>query len=165
MPLNFDIIPYLQHFLQLNFLFSGIEVSPTYVLLARLAFFIVLGIGLSLALFHIAMKILDCLQTLIQTLGHMPKSFFLLLILVVPLFPDSIGARWMGYILLMACVFALTLAAAVLLVLWKYGVDQAVRFMSHIRARGAKSEVARTEPRGRDEEADPPIMSPSRIQG
>lgn len=127
MPTLTDSIPYLQSFFQLNFLFSGLEVSSTTVLAARVGMFAILGAGALWATFKIIVKILDCVQTLFGALGPLPKSFFLLLILVVPLSPESIGARWIGYILLVASILGLACTGILLVILWKYGVDQALR--------------------------------------
>ncbi|MBI5249465.1 MAG: hypothetical protein HY912_08225 [Desulfomonile tiedjei] len=130
-----DSLPYLQSFFQLNFLFSGLEVSSSTVLAARIAMFAVLGVGVLWAAFKIIVKVLDCFQTFFGVLGPLPKSFFLLLILVVPLSPDSIGARWIGYILLVAAMFGLACSGILLVILWKYGVDQALRLVKFFRPR------------------------------
>ncbi|HMK36507.1 MAG TPA: hypothetical protein VK463_15645 [Desulfomonilaceae bacterium] len=139
-----EMLPYVQNFFQLNFLFSGLEVSSTSILIARVLTFIVFGMGAAWALFRIVMKLLDCVQTFLQALGPLPRSFFLLLLLVIPLSTDSLGAKWIGYILLVACLLGLASTAALILVLWKYGVDQALRLIDTFRSRGEKSE-ARSE--------------------
>lgn len=145
MPMNWDALPHLQSFFQLNFLFSGLEVSSTYILFARVTAFIVFGAGSVWALFRIAMKLLDCIQTFLQALGPLPKSFFLLLILVIPLSSDSLGAKWIGYILLVMCLLGLAGTVTLVLVLWKYGVDQALRLITTLRSRGEKAEVHEQE--------------------
>jgi hypothetical protein len=145
MPTNWDALSLIQNFFQLNFLFSGLEVSTTYILFARVAAFIVFGAGFVLALFKITMKLLDCVQTLLQALGPLPKSFFLLLVLVIPLSAESLGAKWIGYILLVMCLLGLAITVALVLVLWKYGVDQALRLINTLRSRGEKPEVRERE--------------------
>jgi hypothetical protein len=129
MPTFTDLLAYLQSFFQLNFLFSGLEVSSSTVLVARIGVFAVLSAGILWAAFKIIVKILDCFQSLFGILGPLPKSFFLLLILVIPLSPDSIGARWIGYILLVAAMFGVGFSGVLLVILWKYGVDQALRLI------------------------------------
>jgi len=128
-----DSLPYLQSFFQLNFLFSGLEVSSGIVLAARICIFALFGSGLLWASFKIIVKILDCLQTFISVIGPLPKIFFLLMILVVPLSPDSIGARWTGYILLVAAILGVTCSGILLIILWKYGVDQALSMVRNLR--------------------------------
>ncbi len=134
-----DSLPYLQSFFQLNFLFSGLEVSSGTVLVARVAMFAVLGAGVLWATFKIIVKILDCFQAFLGILGPLPKSFFLLLILVIPLSPDSIGARWIGYILLVAAMLGVACSGILLIILWKYGVDQALRIMRFFGPRSPES--------------------------
>ncbi len=145
MPTNWDVLQHIQNFFQMNFLFSGLEVSTTYILFARVAAFIVFGAGFVFALFKITMKVLDCVQTLLRALGPLPKSFFLLLVLVIPLSGDSLGAKWIGYILLAMCLLGLAITVALVLVLWKYGVDQALRLIDTLRSRGEKHEVPEKE--------------------
>jgi hypothetical protein len=145
MPINWDVLSNIQNFFQLNFLFSGLEVSTTYILFARLATFIVFGAGFVWALFKITMKVLDCVQTLLQAFGPLPKSFFLLLALVIPLSGESLGAKWIGYILLVMCLLGLAVTAALVLVLWKYGVDQALRLINTLRSRKEEREVRERE--------------------
>jgi hypothetical protein len=145
MPINWDALPQIQNFFQMNFLFSGLEVSTTYILFARVATFIVFGVGFVFAVFKIVMKLLDCVQTLLHVLGPLPKSFFLLLVFVIPLSGDSLGAKWIGYILLVMCLLGLAITVALVLVLWKYGVDQALRLIDTLRSRGTKPEVPERE--------------------
>jgi hypothetical protein len=135
MPINWEAVSHIQSFFQLNFLFSGLEVSTTYILIARVAAFIVFGAGIVWAIFKITMKVLDCVQTLLQAFGPLPKSFFLLLALVIPLSGESLGAKWIGYILLVMCLLGLAVTAGLVLVLWKYGVDQALRLINTLRSR------------------------------
>jgi hypothetical protein len=145
MPINWEALSQIQSFFQLNFLFSGLEVSTTSILFARLATFVVFGAGFLFGLFKIAMKVLDCVQTLLKALTPLPKSFFLLLVLVIPLSGESFGAKWIGYILLVMCLLGLALTVALVLVLWKYGVDQALRLINTLRSRGEKPEVHERE--------------------
>jgi hypothetical protein len=141
-----DSIPYLQSFFQLNFLFSGLEVSSATVLTARVGMFAILGAGALWAAFKIIVKILDCVQTFFGVLGPLPKSFFLLLILVLPLSPESIGARWIGYILLVASIFGLACAGILLVILWKYGVDQALRVVGLFSSPSRGQQPTASEP-------------------
>lgn len=141
-----DLIPYLQSFFQLNFLFSGLEVSSTTLLAARVGMFAILGAGALWATFKIIVKVLDCVQTFFGALGPLPKSFFLLLILVLPLSPESIGAKWIGYILLVASILGLAGTGILLVILWKYGVDQALRVVKVFRSPSHRQEPAAAEP-------------------
>ena len=100
MKIPWDGLPHLQNFFQLDFLFTGLQASSTEILLARLGVLLIFGAGLIWVCFKILMKVLDCVQTFLGSLGSLPKSFFLLLLLIIPLSTDSIGARWIGYILL-----------------------------------------------------------------
>ncbi len=130
-----ELMGQLERFFQLNFLFSGLEVSSTVILLARLATLVMFGIGLIWALFSVLMKFLDCVQTLLGNLGPLPKSFFILLLFIIPLSPESLGGRWLGYILLTLTIMGLALSSAVIIVAWKYGIDQTLRFINNIRGR------------------------------
>ncbi len=140
-----DLIPYLQSFFQLNFLFSGLEVSSGIVLAARVGMFAVFGAGALWAAFKIIVKILDCVQTFIGVLGPLPKSFFLLLILALPLSPESIGAKWIGYLLLVASIFGLVCTGILLVILWKYGVDQALRVVKVFSAGSREQQPTASE--------------------
>lgn len=140
MNISFDALPQLQHFFQLSFLFSGLEVSSSIILFARIATFLLFFAGCGWALFKIALKLLDCVQTFLHALDPLPKTFFLLLVLVIPLSPESLGAKWIGYILLVMCLGGLAVTAAVILVLWKYGVDQALRLINTFRSRSEKGD-------------------------
>jgi hypothetical protein len=82
---------------------------------------------------------MDCVQTLFASLAPVPKLFYLILFLAIPLAPDSIGARWIGYILLVLALLGLALLAVLVLVLWKYGVEQALRLITTLRSRSAES--------------------------
>jgi len=135
MSIPWDQISHLQNFFRLDFLFSGLEVSTTQLFLARLVVFLVLVSGVVWAGFRIMLKVLDCLQTLLAQLAHLPASFFFLLLLAAPLSPDSVGSRWIGYILLVLGILGLAMVAALMLVMWKYGVDQALRVLDSIRSR------------------------------
>ncbi|MCX5863254.1 MAG: hypothetical protein WCG29_03460 [Desulfomonile sp.] len=133
MQIPWDNLVHVQNFFQLNFLFSGLEVSSNTLLLARLSAFLVFGGGLIWGAFKIVVKILDCVQAFLAGLGSLPKSFFLLLLLVIPISSDSLGAKWTGYILLVMSLFGLAASGALALVLWKYGVDQALRLIKSLR--------------------------------
>ncbi|MEW6112343.1 MAG: hypothetical protein AB1664_09460 [Thermodesulfobacteriota bacterium] len=135
MSIPWDQVSHLQNFFRLDFLFSGLEVSTTQLFVARLVVFLVLVSGVIWAGFRIVLKVLDCFQTLLAQLAHLPASFFLLLLLVAPLAPDSLGSRWIGYILLVLGILGLALVAALMMVMWKYGVDQALRVLDSIRSR------------------------------
>ena len=135
MNIPWDGLPQLQNFFQLDFLFSGLQISSTEIFLGRLCVFLIFGAGLIWAAFKITMKILDCVQTFLGCLGSLPRSFFLLLLLTIPLSRNSLGAGWIGYILLVFCLLGLAGTAILILVLWKYGVDQALRLINSFRSR------------------------------
>lgn len=135
MNLPWEGLAHIENFLQLNFLFSGLEVSSTSIFSARIAVLIVFGAGLLWAAYRIVMKSLDCLQTLFSSIGPIPKSFFLLLLLVIPLWPDSVGAKWLGYLLFALLLVVVVGCALLALVLWRYGVDQALRLVNSLRHR------------------------------
>lgn len=135
MNIPWDGLPQLQNFFQLDFLFSGLQVSSTEIILGRLCVFLIFGAGLIWAAFKIMMKVLDCVQTFLSCLGSLPRSFFLLLLLTIPLSQNSLGAGWIGYILLAFCLLGLAGTAVLILVLWKYGVDQALRLINSFRSR------------------------------
>ena len=64
MTIPWDGLPHLQNFFQLDFLFSGLQVSSTEIFLARLScFLLIFGAGLIWVGFKILMKVLDCVQT------------------------------------------------------------------------------------------------------
>ena len=130
-----ELMGQLERFFQLNFLFSGLEVSSSVILMARLATLVIFGIGLIWCVFSVLMKFLDCVQTLLGNLGPLPKSFFILLLFIIPLSPDSLGGRWIGYILMTLTVMGLALSLTVLIVAWKYGIDQTLRFINSVRGR------------------------------
>ncbi len=135
MQIPWDYLPYVQNFFQLNFLFSGLEVSSQTLLLARLGFFLMSIAGLGYAALKISIRLLDCLHAFLAGLGALPRSFFLLLVLVIPLSPDSIGSKWMGYIILVLAMLGLAALSALALVIWKHGIDQTVRLLDYVRAR------------------------------
>lgn len=141
-----ELMGQLERFFQLNFLFSGLEVSSTVILMARMATLVIFGTGLIWALFSVVMKLLDCIQTLLGNLGPLPKSFFILLLLIMPLSPDSLGGRWIGYILLTLTIMGLALSSTMIIISWKYGIDQTLRFINNLRGR------PRTEERKNEEE-------------
>jgi len=134
MKLTWADLAHAENFLQLNFLFTGLEVSSTAVFLARVATLLVFGAGLIWVIFKITLKTLDCLQAFLAGIGQLPRSFFLVLLLVIPLSADSIGARWMGYIVLALSLLGLGAVGVFVVVLWKYGVDQAMRLISRVRS-------------------------------
>ncbi len=143
MKFPWEIVSDLQNFFQLQFLFSGLEVSSSVVFAARLLVLLVFGIGGLWIVFRIVMKVLDCIQTLLASLAPVPKTFYLLLFLVIPLWPESAGAKWMGYILLVLALTGLGVLGVLFLVLWKYGVEHAVRLINTLRYR---AQGPRTEP-------------------
>lgn len=145
MNVPWEGLPYIENFLRLNFLFSGLEVSSTLVCLARVAVLLVFGAGLLWAVYRIVMKSLDCLQTLFAGIGPIPKSFFLLLLLVIPLSPESVGAKWLGYLLFALLLIAISFCAVLALVLWRYGVDQALRLLHSLRQRAGGDEPVTRE--------------------
>lgn len=134
MQIPWENMASIQNFFQLNFLFSGLEVSSNTLLLARLSAFLVFGVGLIWASFRVIVKVLDCIQAFVASLGSLPKSFYLLLLLVVPISSDSLGAKWTGYILLVMSLLGVVGTVALVLVLWKYGVDQALRLINNLRS-------------------------------
>lgn len=142
MTILWQIVSYLQSFFQLQFLFSGLEVSSAAVFAARVLVFLFFGLGALWMVFRIVMKVLDCIQTLLGSLAPVPKTFYLLLFLVIPLWPDSAGAKWMGYILLALVLTGISLLGVLSLVLWKFGVEHAIRLINTVRNR---SQGQRTE--------------------
>lgn len=146
------VLPYLQSFFQLNFLFSGMETSSTVILIARLCIFVVFGFGALWMALKITLKFLDCVQTLFTVLAPLPKSFFLILLLVIPLSPDSIASRWIGYILLILALFGVGCTGVFLVVLWKYGVDQAFRLIRFFRSAPHTSETSAAQDRSQTSE-------------
>lgn len=140
MHVPWEALAHIENFLQLNFLFSGLEVSSTAVFMARIVTLLVFGAGLIGVMFKLLIKILDCLQTFLGSIGTLPKSFFLLLLLVVPLSSDSIGAKWVGYLLLVLSLLGMAALGVLILVLWKYGVDQALRLINNLRAKSAEAD-------------------------
>lgn len=134
MNTSLDGLAHIQNFLQLDFLFSGLEVSSTAVFIARILVLVLFGFGLVWTAAKIVLKLLDCVQTFLGSLGQLPRSLFLLLLLIVPLSSESMGARWIGYILLVLCLLALAATGALIVVLWKYGVDQALRLIDTLRS-------------------------------
>lgn len=130
-----EVLSALQNFFQLNFLFSGLEVTSTLMLAARMLVFLVFGFGAVWFVFKIVMKLLDCVQTLLQSLASLPKILWVLLFLVLPLSSESVGAKWIGYIILVLGALGMTLLAVAAMVLWKYGVEQTLRFLNALRSR------------------------------
>jgi hypothetical protein len=146
------VLPYLQSFFQLNFLFSGMETSSTVILMARLCVFVIFGFGALWIALKITLKFLDCVQTLFTVLAPLPKSFFLILLLVIPLSPDSIASRWIGYILLILALFGVGCTGVFLVVLWKYGVDQAFRLIRFFRSAPHSTETSAAQNRAQPSE-------------
>lgn len=145
-----DGLAHIQNFLRLDFLFSGLEVSSPLLFAARALVFVVLVVGIISALVKVVLKVLDCIQTFLAGLSRLPRSFFLVLLLAIPLSSDSLGARWAGYILLLLLVFGLVLVGMLTAVLWKYGVDQTLRLIETLGRRTAQ------DPRGEDKSDLPP---------
>jgi len=146
MHVPWEGLAHIENFFQLNFLFSGLEVSSTAIFAARLAALLVLGGSLIWIAFKIAMKVLDCLQTFVGRVGTFPKTFFVLLLLVIPLSSESLGARWIGYILLVLSALGLAALGVLVVVLWKYGVDQALRLIDNVRSRSSARSSADQDP-------------------
>ncbi|MEW6350063.1 MAG: hypothetical protein AB1646_13435 [Thermodesulfobacteriota bacterium] len=133
----------IQSLFRLDFLFSGLEVSSTVVFATRTVALLLLGGGLMWMLFQVLLKALDCLQTLLTCLKPLPKSFWLLLLLAVPLSPQSLAATWIAYILLTLLLISVMATILVAVVVWKYGVDQALRLLRGLRP--ATDEAAATD--------------------
>ncbi|MFH1113285.1 MAG: hypothetical protein V1792_05140 [Pseudomonadota bacterium] len=133
MQVPWEGLAHVQNFFQLNFLFSGIEVSSTAVFASRMAVLLLFGGGVVWGGFKIVIKVLDCLQTFLAGVGTFPKTFFVLLLLVIPLSSDSLGARWIGYLLVVLSVLGLAALGVLILVLWKYGVDQTMRLIDTMK--------------------------------
>ncbi len=162
MQVPWEGLAHLENFFQLNFLFSGLEVSSTAVFAARLTALLVFGGSVIWAVFKIAIKVLDCLQTFLGSVGTFPKTFFVLLLLVIPLSSNSLGARWIGYILLVMSVLGLAVLGILVLVLWKYGVDQALRLIDNVRTRTHKNSLTDEDPSVLSDNIVPP-ETPSRF--
>ncbi len=160
MHIPWEGLAHLQNFFQLNFLFSGLEVSSLAMFIARTTVFILFGAGLLYVGFRVAIKCLECLQTLLTSLGTLPKSFFLLLILVIPLSTESLGAKWIGYILLVLCLLGTAVSGLLALVAWKYGVDQALRLLSFFRRQMEVPQPSEPEARGPLENREGPSAVP-----
>jgi hypothetical protein len=157
-----DVVAYLQNFFQLNFLFSGLEVPSAAIFAARVCVLLVFGFGFLWVSFRLLMKVLNCVETLLASLAPIPKVLYLLLFLMIPLSPDSIGARWIGYILLVLVLAGVALLGVMVLVLWKYGVDQALRFINTVRSRSAEPQTdGRASPVASDNVLRPVVDSPA----
>jgi hypothetical protein len=116
--------------------------------------------------FRIVMKALDCLQAFLAGVGQLPRSFFLLLLLVIPLSADSIGAQWIGYMVAALSLLGLAAVGVLVVVAWKYGVDQALRLVDHVRAISRAPDTPSTSSSFPPEnqfrpEIDPPPMNAS----
>jgi hypothetical protein len=153
MQFPWEIFDYLQSFFRLDFLFSGLEVNTTMVFMARLAALIFFGGGALYALFRLSLKLLECAQTLLSSLGSLPAAFYLLVLLVIPLSPNSLISDWMGYILLTISLFGLATMAIASFILWKYGMESLVGLI-------------RTMSRDREKELETPerkLMDPDNV--
>ncbi|MGC8658179.1 MAG: hypothetical protein ACP5U1_03820 [Desulfomonilaceae bacterium] len=135
-----DTLSQLQAFFQLNFLLSGLEISSTWIFMIRGVVFLTCLIGCVWGVFRIAIKILDVIQAFVTALGPLPKSFFLLLLLILPLSDNSVGGRWIGYILLTFSTLVLAIATTLIVTMWKYGVDQTLRVINFFRSRSRAPE-------------------------
>jgi hypothetical protein len=135
MDFTSEVLSRLQSLFRLDFLFSGLEVSSVTLLSARLVSFLLLGGAMIWGTFRIVLKLLDCVQTFLAGIGQLPRSFFLVLLLTVPLSPNSIGAKWLGYLLIPVCIITLGMALVLIAVVWKHGADQAVRFVRGLSRR------------------------------
>src|SRR4030065_2360385 len=125
-----EALPYVQNFFQMNFLFSGLEVPSTMILAARVFMMAALGGGFLWAIFKITIKFLDCIQTFLANLGQIPWVFYLLPLLIIPGSADSLAAKWIGDVLLVSALLGFSFLGVLALVLWKYGVDQALGFLT-----------------------------------
>lgn len=134
MTIPSEMLGHLESFFQLGFLFSGLEVSSSSVFLVRVVVFLSLVAALIWTAFKIIMKLLECVQAFLSSIASLPRGFFLLLLLVLPLSQGSIGAQWIGYLIVLGGCIALALVGVLILVLWKYGVEQALRFINTLRA-------------------------------
>ena len=153
-------LDHLQRFFQLDFLFSGLEVSSTFVMVVRTVMLVLVVGGVGWAVVRLSLKILDCVQTFLGGLTKLPGSFFFALLLIAPLSADSLGARWAGYILLVACLLALAVIGTLLAVAWKYGVDQALRLVRNFRRDEKREKNARPAHSGPAENIVGPSMDP-----
>ncbi len=131
----FEGLVYVQNFFQLNFLFSGLEVSPTAIFVSRVLVFLVVSVGVTWALVRISLRMLDCLQELFARMGSLPGSLFLVLLLIVPLSPDSAAGRWIGWFLVVFCIVAVTAMLVLAGFVWKYGIDKALGLVESLRSR------------------------------
>jgi len=145
MQIPWDSLGYLQSFFQLNFLFSGVEVSSGTIFLARAVTFIIFGVGLVYMAFRVLIKILDCLQAFLAGLGQLPWTFFLAALLLLPVSPDSLGAQWIGYILLVLSLLGVAVCGVLGLIGWKYGVDQALRLIGAFRTGKDRAKAQETD--------------------
>ena len=145
MNMPWETLSQLENFFQLGFLFTGLEAASTTVLLTRITVFLVVVVGVSWIAYRIVIKVLECLQAFLASIGSLPRSFFLLLLLALPLSSESIGAKWIGYLMIVGGLITLALVALLALVLWKYGVDQALRFVNTFRGRGEVDRESRSE--------------------
>jgi hypothetical protein len=151
---------HIQDILRFDFLFTGLEVSSTTVLVIRSVLLLVFGVGLGWAVLRIALKALDCVYAFISSLGKLPWSFFMLVLLAVPLSRESLGSQWTGYLLIIICLFGVAATGTLLVVLWKYGVDQALRLIAGIRGRRREPLAAGAEAGRSTENMVGPALNP-----
>jgi len=137
MNITWDGLVHLQNFFRLDFLFSGLEVSSTAVFLARVVVLALFAAGVIMATTKIILKLLDCVHIFIKSFIRLPGAFFLLLLFVIPLSPDSLGARWIGYLVFVICLLGICATSILIAVLWKYGVDQTLRLVNSLRSRAS----------------------------
>jgi hypothetical protein len=136
MTVPLDVVSNLQALFRLDFLFSGLEVSSAAIFGARLGVFALSCAGTLYLAARLALKALDCLKTLLEILPKLPGYLLVGILFVAPLSNESIGVRWMGYILVIVSLMMILGTAICVAVLWRYGVDQALRLLKGLRARG-----------------------------
>ncbi len=142
MNIPLEGLDHVRDFLRLDFLFSGLEVSSTMVFVARVLVLLVLGGALIWGSLRIVLKVLDCVQAFMVNLNRLPRVFFVLLLIVAPLWPESLGAQWAGHILLMLFLMCCLCLVTLILVLWKYGVEKTLRLLDYFKLRRAEERDA-----------------------
>ncbi|MFH0960935.1 MAG: hypothetical protein V1897_19800 [Pseudomonadota bacterium] len=139
-----EITSQMQVFFQLNFLLSGLELSSGWVFLIRSLVFLTCLIGFVWGFLTVIIKILDVTQAAVNALGPLPKSFYLLLLLIIPLPDYSLGSKWIGYILLTISAMVFSVAFVLTIVMWKYGIDQTLRLINFFRSRSKATDDLNT---------------------
>lgn len=134
MTFPWEFFDYLEAFFRLDFLFTGLEVNTIMVFIARLIVFVVFGGGALFVIFKVSVKLLECVQALLSSIGLLPGTFYLLILLVIPLSPNSLISNWIGYILLTICALCVSILALLSLALWKYGVERVVSMIRTMRS-------------------------------